>query len=206
MSQVELILIAVGLSMDAFAVSITIGLAVQKTSLKKMLTVGAYFGGFQAGMPIIGYLVASFFADLIVSYDHWIAFALLCFLGGKMIAGGLKDDKTADKNKPVTYDSSLEPDEKKQGTQEASLKPTRMLPLALATSIDALAVGVSFAFLRVSILPAITLIGIVTLMISMAGVKIGNMFGTKFKTKAEIAGGIILILIGLKILLEHLLM
>jgi putative Mn2+ efflux pump MntP len=138
-------------------------------------------------MPIIGYFVANLFADKITAYDYWIAFALLCVLGGKMIWESFKKEEYCG-----------EP-------QEASLGPKKMLPLAIATSIDALAVGVSFAFLRVSIVPAVSLIGVTTLAISMAGVKIGNVFGRRFKSKAELAGGVILVLIGVKILVEHLL-
>ena len=171
--------------MDAFAVAICAGLTMPKATLKKAFIVGLYFGIFQAAMPVIGFFVATLFADKIIAYDHWIAFALLCFLGIKMVLGSFKKDED-------------------QGKGEASLAPAAMLPFALATSIDALAVGVSFAFLRVSIVPAAVFIGITTLLLSMLGVKIGNLFGTKFKSKAELAGGIILILIGLKILLEHL--
>ena len=185
MNFIELFFLAIGLSMDAFAVAVCSGLAMTRATMKKSLIIGLYFGVFQAVMPLIGYAAAIQFADSITSYDHWIAFALLCFLGGKMIAGSFKKD------------------EERAGQMEASLKPARMLPLALATSIDALAVGISFAFLRVSILPAVSFIGITTLVISMAGVKIGNVFGTKYKSKAELAGGVILVLTGLKILLEH---
>jgi len=185
MTIVELLLIAIGLSMDAFAVAICVGLTMAEATLKKASVVGFYFGVFQTGMPVVGFLVATLFADKIIAYDHFVAFALLCFLGGKMIAGSFK---------------------KEDGLAgcEASLRPAKMLPLAIATSIDALAVGVSFAFLRVAIAPAAAFIGVITFFISMLGVKIGNLFGTKYKSKAELAGGIILILIGLKILLEHL--
>lgn len=188
MSIIELFLIAVGLSMDAFAVSVCAGLSMAKATFKKAAVAGLYFGIFQAGMPLIGYYAATFFAGYIIAYDHWIAFALLCFLGGKMIAGGLRKGNC----------------DEEAGSTETSLKPAAMLPLAVATSIDALAVGVSFAFLKVSIIPAVTLIGITTFLLSIAGVKIGHMFGLRFKSKAEIAGGIILVLIGVKILLEHL--
>ena len=183
MGFLELFLLAVGLSMDTFAVAVCIGLNMRKADMKKALTVGIYFGGFQAVMPLIGYFTASLFAEKIVVYDHWIAFALLGFLGGKLIA-----DSFDKKNNPHEY----------------SLKFSKMLPLALATSIDALAVGVSFAFLQVKIIPAVSAIGVTTLIISMAGVKIGNIFGVRFKSKAQLAGGIILVLIGLKILFEHL--
>jgi len=181
----ELVLIAVGLSMDAFAVAVCAGLTMPKATLKKMLVVGAYFGVFQAAMPLIGYAAANLFAEYIIAYDHWVAFGLLTFLGGKMIAESLKKEGQPD------------PDEFK-------LTPGRMLPLALATSIDAMAVGVSFAFLKVDIFPAVSFIGVATLLISMAGVRVGHMFGTKFKSAAELAGGIILAFMGVKILLEHL--
>ena len=187
MSVLELFILAVGLSMDAFAVAICTGLTMPRATVKKALIVGLYFGIFQAGMPVIGYYVANLFADKITAYDHWIAFALLCFLGGKMILESFKKEEAS------------------SNESEASLGPKKMLPLAVATSIDALAVGVSFAFLRVSIVPAVSFIGVTTLVISMAGVKIGNAFGQRFKSKAELAGGVILVLIGVKILVEHLL-
>ena len=207
MNFIELFLLAVGLSMDAFAVAVCAGLTMKKAALKKMLTVGAYFGIFQAVMPLIGYLAASLFASRIISYDHWIAFGLLCFLGGKMVAGSFKKEGCPDRECPgKTCSDRPCPGGKRPENNEASLKPAKMLPLALATSIDALAVGVSFAFLRVNIIPAVLFIGITTLVISMLGVKIGNAFGTKFKSKAELAGGIILVLMGLKILLEHIFM
>lgn len=184
MSLMELFLIAVGLSMDAFAVALCTGLSLKKAGLRQAATVGLYFGIFQAGMPLIGYLCGSAFADTIKAYDHWIAFILLCIIGGNMIKGaiGEKDCEMGG---------------------EASLRFRDMLPLAVATSIDALAVGISFAFLQVNVVPAVSFIGIVTLALSMAGVKIGNIFGARFRSKAEITGGVVLILIGLKILLEH---
>ena len=172
-----------GLSMDAFAVAICAGLAMSEISIKKALIVGLYFGAFQAGMPLTGYFAAALFADRISAYSHWIAFGVLCFLGGKMIVESFKKSEAPDK--------------------EYSLTPAHMLPLAIATSVDALAVGVSFAFLQVSIVPAVLLIGAVTLVISMAGVKIGKAFGAKFKSKAHLVGGIILALIGLTILLGN---
>ena len=207
MTFLELCLIAVGLSMDAFAVAICVGLTMKKSTIKKSLIVGLYFGVFQAVMPLIGYMAAMLFADKIIGYDHWIAFALLCFLGVKMIIGSFKKEAHPDKKLPGESpgempDGRLYPE--RPENKEASLKPAQLLPLALATSIDALAVGVSFAFLRVSIIPAASFIGITTLVISMLGVKIGNIFGARFKSKAELAGGVILILIGVKILLEHL--
>ena len=186
MNLPELFFLAIGLSMDAFAVAVCMGLTMKKSAFIKSLAVGLYFGVFQAVMPLIGYITATRFADGIIAYDHWIAFVLLCFLGVKMIWGSFKKK------------------EQSEGGEEASVKPAQMLPLAVATSIDALAVGVSFAFLRVSIVPAVLFIGAVTFILSVTGVKIGNVFGAKLKSKAEFAGGIILILIGLKILLEHL--
>ena len=205
----ELLLIAVGLSMDAFAVAVCAGLCMSKSGIKKALVVGLYFGCFQAGMPLIGYFAATLFADMIAAYDHWVAFGLLCFIGGKMIADSLKKESCPDEGCPAggPGDDVVRPEG--PGIMEPCedgqpLKPSRMIPLALATSIDALAVGISFAFLKVSIVPAVSLIGAVTLVMSMAGVKIGNVFGTKFKSKAQIAGGIILALIGLRILLSHL--
>lgn len=183
MSLLELFIIAIGLSMDAFAVSICKGLAMEKATLRKATVVGLYFGIFQAGMPLIGYLVGSQFAELIEAFDHWIAFVLLGFIGGKMM-----------------YESFQEGD---APPDAASIGWRKMLPLAVATSIDALAVGISFALLNVDIVPAVSLIGVATLVISMAGVKIGNVFGGKFQSKAEFAGGVILVLIGVKILLEH---
>lgn len=179
----ELLILAIGLSMDAFAVSICKGLSVQKLELKHMLVVGAYFGGFQAFMPSIGYLLGSQFEHLIVSVDHWIAFFLLLIIGGNMIKESRETDVDA-----LDDDFGVK----------------TMLLLAIATSIDALAVGITFAFLRVNIVAAVLFIGCITFVCSAIGVKIGNVFGVKYKSKAELAGGVILILIGTKILLEHL--
>lgn len=178
-----LFIIAVGLSMDAFAVSICKGLAMQKAPLKKAIIVGLWFGGFQALMPAIGYLLGSQFESYITSIDHWIAFALLSIIGGNMIKEALSKDE-----EPAS----------------ASLAFKEMLVLAIATSIDALAVGVTFAFLQVQILAAVCFIGVITFTLSTIGVKIGNIFGSRYKSKAELAGGIILIVMGIKILLEHL--
>ena len=205
MSFLGLILLAVGLSMDAFAVAVCNGLAMKKPLIKKAVAIGLYFGAFQALMPLIGYFAATLFAERIIAYDHWIAFALLSFLGGKMVYGSRKKptchdrkctaEKCSDRMCPV----AVKPDK-----DEPQINISRMLPLALATSIDALAVGVSFAFLRVNIASAAMLIGITTFLISASGVKIGNVFGSKFKPKAEMIGGIILILIGFKVLFDHL--
>ena len=204
MSFIELFILAVGLSMDAFAVAACAGLTMPKTNIKKTLVIGLYFGLFQAVMPLVGYLAATLFADRIITYDHWIAFALLCLLGVKMIIGSFKKEGCADRECPDGIcDDRACPGGKKPDRAEASVKPAQMFPLALATSIDALAVGISFAFLRMNIVPAVLFIGLTTFVLSIAGVKIGNVFGTRFKSRAEMAGGIILIMIGLKILLEH---
>ena len=183
MGLIELFLIAVGLSMDAFAVSVCKGLAMPKCTFKKAAIVGLWFGGFQALMPAIGYVLGAQFQEVIASIDHWIAFVLLALIGGNMIHEALDNDEEE---------------------ADASLNVKTMFLLAVATSIDALAIGITFAFLKVNIIPAVCFIGIVTFIISFAGVKIGNVFGARYKNKAEIAGGIILILLGLKILLEHL--
>ena len=183
MGLIELFLIAVGLSMDAFAVSVCKGLAMPKCTFKKAAIVGLWFGGFQALMPAIGYVLGEQFQEAIASIDHWIAFVLLALIGGNMIHEALDNDEEE---------------------ADASLNVKTMFLLAVATSIDALAIGITFAFLKVNIIPAVCFIGIVTFIISFAGVKIGNVFGARYKNKAEIVGGIILILLGLKILLEHL--
>lgn len=183
MGLIELFLIAVGLSMDAFAVSVCKGLAMPKCTFKKAAIVGLWFGGFQALMPAIGYILGAQFQEAIASIDHWIAFVLLELIGGNMIHEALDNDEEE---------------------ADASLDVKTMFLLAVATSIDALAIGITFAFLKVNIIPAVCFIGIVTFIISFAGVKIGNVFGARYKNKAEIVGGVILILLGLKILLEHL--
>lgn len=186
MSIIELLLIAVGLSMDAFAVSVCKGLASERVTPKHLFIVGIWFGGFQALMPAIGYFLGSAFEKYITSVDHWIAFVLLVFIGGSMI----KEARSQEENEA-----------------DDSLAVKTMFALAVATSIDALAVGITFAFLIESIshlIFALCSIGIITFILSAAGMKAGNLFGSKYKAKAEIAGGIILILIGLKILLEHL--
>lgn len=179
MGIIELFVLAVGLSMDAFAVSICKGLSLRKINWKHMCIAGAWFGGFQALMPLIGYLLGSFFADSIIKYDHWIAFILLLIIGGKMIKEAFEEEESVD----------------------SSMSAKSMFLLAIATSIDALAVGVTFAFLKVQIIPAVSFIGIVTFVCSAIGVKIGSIFGTKYKSKAEFFGGVILIAIGLKILI-----
>ena len=183
MSFFDLFLIALALSMDAFAVAICKGLSVKKVGAKHILTVGIYFGGFQALMPLIGFLLGFKFERFIVSIDHWIAFVLLAVIGGGMIREAIAGEED-------------------EANDSFSFKT--MLPLALATSIDALAVGISFAFLGVDIVAAAVLIGVTTFVLSGAGIVVGNVFGAEYKSKAELAGGIVLILIGLKILLEHL--
>lgn len=182
MGIVELLFLAVGLAMDAFAVSVCKGLSAKEYRLRHSLTAGAYFGGFQALMPLLGWLLGSQFESVIKSVDHWIAFGLLGLIGANMVREAF--GKAEEVN--------------------ASFSPKAMLPLAVATSIDALAVGVTFAFLDVNIWLAVTLIGGVAFAISAAGVKVGNVFGARFQSKAELAGGIILILLGVKILIEHL--
>ena len=187
MSLLELLIIAIGLSMDAFAVSIGKGLSVTKIKLSHALKVGLWFGGFQALMPLIGYLLGSTFADIVSAYDHWVAFVLLALIGGNMIKEAFEKDDECDCNKK----------------EKNCFGFVSMLTLAVATSIDALAIGVTFAFFKVAIIPAIITIGITTFLFSVAGLKIGHIFGCKYKSHAELFGGVILILIGLKILLEH---
>lgn len=182
LSLFELFLIAVGLSMDAFAVSICKGLSVKKAEPKHALCVGIYFGGFQMLMPLIGYLLGTAFAAQIESIAHWVAFILLGLIGANMIRESLGNE-----------DEEL----------DDSFSFRTMLPLAVATSIDALATGVTFAALEVNIVPAVTFIGTTTFILSAIGLKIGNVFGSKYKAKAEFVGGCILVLMGLKILLEH---
>lgn len=183
MGLLELFVIAVGLSMDAFAVSICKGLSVRELKPKHALTVGVYFGGFQMLMPLIGFALGVRFQSFITSIDHWIAFVLLGLIGANMIR------------------ESREQDEEHLSD---SFSFGTMLPLAVATSIDALAVGVTFAFLQVSILPAVCFIGATTFILSCIGIRIGHVFGLKYKSRAELFGGAVLILMGTKILLEHL--
>ena len=199
MNWIELSMLAIGLSMDAFAVAISIGLTLATGKVRKALIVGLYFGLFQGLMPLIGYLAASRFADRISAYSHWIAFGLLGFLGVKMIIGSFKNEKCTDR----TCSATPCQDRLCPYREEAKLSPKEMLPLAVATSIDALAVGVSLALLYVSIVPTVAFIGIVTFVMSVVGVRIGNIFGTKFKSWATVAGGVILVFIGLWILIEH---
>lgn len=183
MHIVELIIIAIGVSMDAFAVSVCKGLSTRRLRPKYMLSAASWFGGFQALMPLIGYFVGISFADLVTDVDHWIAFVLLAFIGGKMIKEACQKDDENEHNPDFSFKT--------------------MFLLAIATSIDALAVGVSFAFLRVDIWTSILLIGLMTGAFSALGVFLGHMFGSRFKSKAEFLGGLILVAIGIKILLEH---
>lgn len=182
MGFIELFVIAVSLSMDAFAVSICKGLSMKKVSLKNAGIIGLFFGGFQAMMPLLGFLLGTQFTGFITPIDHWIAFVLLGVIGFKM----LKEAKDAC---PVSNDT---------------LDVKELTIMAFATSVDALAVGITFAFLQIEILPAVSTIGLTTFIICFLGTKLGNVVGTRFKTKAQIAGGLVLVLMGFKILLEHL--
>ena len=182
MTFIEILLIGVGLSMDAFAVSIGKGLSLRRINWRHVLSVALWFGGFQALMPLVGYLLGTTFAEIVSDFDHWVAFFLLGIIGFNMIRDSFaKDDDEHDDN--------------------FSLKV--MFMLAVATSIDALAVGVSFAFLHVDIIKAVVCIGVITGLLSAVGLKIGNVFGMKYKSKAEFTGGIVLVLMGVKILVEH---
>lgn len=185
MGILELLILAVGLAMDAFAVSICKGLALKKIKVRHMATVGAWFGGFQALMPLIGYFLGSMFADSIRAFDHWVAFGLLALIGGNMIREALSGD-----------------DECEECSNALGFKT--MLVMAIATSIDALAVGISLAMVSANIYVSVIFIGVVTFLLSGLGVKLGSVFGARYKSKAEFAGGVILILLGIKILLEHL--
>lgn len=188
MGIVELALIAVGLSMDAFAVSVCKGLGMKRLDMGQALVIALFFGGFQALMPLAGWALGSGFQSYIEPVDHWIAFALLAFIGGKMLYDAFHEE---DGDEPIAGEA-------------ARLDLKEILMLAIATSIDALAVGVSFAFLQVDIVPAISLIGVITFALSLVGVAAGHQFGARFEKPATIVGGLVLILIGLKILLEHL--
>lgn len=183
MTLLELLIIAVGLAMDAFAVSICKGLSVQKILPRHSWSVGLWFGGFQALMPLLGYLLGSNFAAEVAGVDHWIAFGLLLLIGGNMIREAV---------------------EAREVEPNPDFSPYTMFLLAVATSIDALAVGVTFAFLKVAMWQAVALIGITTMLLSMVGLRVGNLFGNRYKEKAEWLGGVILILIGGRILIDHL--
>lgn len=186
MGIIELLLLAIGLSMDAFAVSLCKGLSMQKASLKAGVICGGWFGGFQALMPLVGFFLGSLFAEYIRDYDHWVAFGLLLLIGANML-------------KEV-----FEKKEECCGCREADLSPKVMFPMAVATSIDALAVGVSLAMEGANIWLAVVLIGVITFAFCAAGVKIGSLFGAKFEKKAQVLGGVVLILLSIKILVEGL--
>lgn len=183
MGILEISLLGVGLAMDAFAVSICKGLSMKKMNWKNAIIIALYFGIFQALMPMIGYFFGTTFESFVTTFDHWIAFILLALIGGNMIKESF-DNEDEKKNDKVDFKT--------------------MIVLALATSIDALAVGITFAFFDVNLLLAVAIIGIITFIISILGVKIGNKFGDKYQNKAELIGGIILVILGIKILLEHL--
>ena len=183
MGIIELVILSIGLAMDAFAVAVCKGLSMSKMKWKNAIVIGLYFGFFQGFMPVIGYLLGVNFQEKISNIDHWIAFILLGIIGINMIKEALSKDCEK---------------------QNDSVKFKDMIVLAIATSIDALAIGITFAFLKVSVVLAVTLIGVITFAISVIGVKIGNIFGDKYEKKAELVGGLILILLGVKILLEHL--
>lgn len=222
MGFIELILIAIGLSMDAFAVSVCKGLKMRKIDYKQTVIIALFFGGFQALMPLLGWFLGKQFEHLITSIDHWVAFALLAFIGGKMIYDAVKpekENKTCECgcDKPATNNESqiIEDSPKNEDCQQEAVSPNKTVAnpkldikelflMAVATSIDALAVGITFAFFKLNILPTVSIIGCTTFIIAFVGVIIGNKFGSKFEKKAELAGGIILVLIGLKILIEHL--
>ncbi|MBQ6454878.1 MAG: manganese efflux pump [Eggerthellaceae bacterium] len=188
MGIVDLLLIDIGLSMDAFAVSLCKGLGMKRLDLRQAVIIGVFFGGFQALMPVVGWALGKQFESYITSIDHWIAFALLAFIGGKMIFDAARGDG---------YDELA-------GKSMGKLDYKELFMLAVATSIDALAVGITFAFLQVNIIGAVSIIGITTFVLSVAGVAIGHLFGARFEKPAGIIGGIVLILIGVRILLEHL--
>ena len=185
MGLFELLMIAVGLSMDAFAVALCKGLAMPKMNWRRAGVIALFFGGFQAAMPLLGWVMGRQFEKYITALDHWVAFVLLGFIGGKMIWEALREGE-------------------KEAPQEESMDIKEMFMLSIATSIDALAVGITFAFLEVNIMPSVAAIGVTTFLLSLLGVAAGNRFGALLMKKAEIAGGSILILIGIKILLEHL--
>ena len=184
MGILEITIIAIGLSMDTFAVSITLGLSVKKPKIIEYLIPGIYFGLFQALMPFIGYHTGTLFAGKIINFDYWVAFVLLGLIGGKMIKDSFSKEEVEVKENPFRF--------------------VKMLLLAIATSIDALTVGVTFAFFRINIYIAVLIIGFTTFIISIGGVKIGNLFGVRFKSKAEFIGGAVLVILGFKILIEHL--
>ena len=214
MDIITLLGIAVALSMDAFSVSICKGLATKAFSLKTALLCGLWFGGFQALMPLIGYFLGAQFEHFITNIDHWIAFGLLLIIGVNMIREAFGEDETTSQRDNETMSQPVESQSHKvaetqsqrqcQSQRSTSNSLKTMLILAIATSIDALAVGVTFAFLRVNIWKSVLVIGITTFLFSFVGVKIGNVFGSRYSKTAEIVGGVILIMLGIKILVEHL--
>ena len=187
MGVIELLHIGVGLSMDAFAVAICKGLCMKRLDVRQALVIALFFGGFQAFMPLVGWALGTQFEQFITPVDHWIAFALLAFIGGKML-----------------WDSFHEDDEGMACAADGKLDLRELTMLAVATSIDALAVGITFAFLRVDIVLSVGLIGATTFLLSLAGVAVGHRFGARYEKPATIVGGVVLVLIGVKILLEHL--
>jgi putative Mn2+ efflux pump MntP len=196
MGFLELLFVGIGLSMDAFSVAVCKGLQMRRIRWGRTLTVALFFGGFQALMPLIGWLLGKQFEQYIVAIDHWVAFVLLLFIGGKMILDVIKEYKSDEGGKC--------PCEQEADAQEQPFRLGELALMALATSIDALAVGITFAFLQVNIWGAIAIIGVTTFLLSIVGVFIGNIFGTKYQSKATLAGGAVLIIIGTKILIEHL--
>lgn len=212
MGIIEILLIAVGLSMDAFAVALCKGLHMRTRDTRQAIVIALFFGVFQAVMPLIGWALGKQFENYIQTVDHWIAFVLLSIIGGKMLYEAFHKEACPDDACAVSTTDSAIPacgdrnasNEKSFPARNDKLNIKELLALAVATSIDALTVGITFAFLKVSILPAVSLIGMTTFILSFAGVFIGHSFGTRLKTKAEVAGGVVLILIGLKILLGHL--
>ena len=195
MSLFELFLVAVGLSMDAFAVAICKGLGMKKLDMRQALVIGLFFGGFQAFMPTIGWFLGAQFASLVMPIDHWIAFILLAFIGGKMLFDAIKDDDESETGEVKDGEGA------KGSAPRLDLRELTML--AIATSIDALAVGITFAFLDVDIVLAASFIGVVTFVLSVIGVAVGNQFGSRWEKPSTIVGGVVLILIGVRILLEH---
>lgn len=191
MGLLETFLIGVGLSMDAFAVAVCKGLGMKRVNWRHAFIIALFFGGFQAFMPFLGWALGTQFASFITPIDHWIAFGLLAFIGGKMLLDAFKGEGECDESCGC-------------GDVEPALDMKELVMLAVATSIDALAVGITFAFLGVNIWLAMLIIGVTTFILSFAGVAIGNQFGSRFEKPATIAGGVVLILIGLKILVEHL--
>lgn len=208
MGFLELLLIGVGLSMDAFAVSVCKGLGMRTINYRHALVIALFFGGFQALMPLVGWALGSQFAGFVTPVDHWIAFALLAFIGGKMLWDAFHEDAGDDSGEDAAKGECDGPErcdcEGRVAACEEQLDLRELVMLAVATSIDALAVGISFAFLDIDIVAAVSIIGITTFLLSFAGVAIGNRFGARYEKGATIVGGVVLIVIGAKILVEHL--